>query len=193
MRKIIFSIPVTLDGYIEGPNHELNWVAADDELHDFATNLLRSADLLLYGRVTYELMASYWPIAPQDPQTTLSMLRFAQTLNPMRKIVFSTTLNEPGWNTQVIRSFNPDEIREMKNQDGKDILLSGGAMIAHEFIKHGLIDEYQPIIQPAIIGTGKALFGDVPNMLRLDFQWSRRFTSGAVALCYRSTGKVSIT
>ena len=108
MRKIIFSIPVTLDGYIEGPHQDLNWVVADDELHDFYSQLLQSADLLIYGRVTYELMVNFWPTATSDPKATESITRFANTLNPMRKIVFSKTLDQVGWNTKVIHSFDPD-------------------------------------------------------------------------------------
>jgi len=189
MRKIIFSIPITLDGFIEGPNRELDWVIPDDELHDFYTQLLQSADLLIYGRVAYELMVSYWPTANSDPNATESMKRFASALNPLRKIVFSTTMKQAGWNTQVMRTFSPDEIQRLKTQPGKDILLSGGATIAQVFFKHGLVDEYLPVVQPVAIGEGKALFAGLPEMLKLDFQWNRRFSSGAVALCYRMNGR----
>ena len=188
MRKIIFSIPITLDGYIEGPHRELNWVVAYDELHDYAAQLLESGDLLIYGRVTYELMASYWPKTPSDPNATESMKRFANTLNPMRKIVYSKTLANVGWNTQVKQTFNPKEIQAMKTQPGGNILLSGGASMAQEFINQHLVDEYQLVVQPVVIGEGKSLFKGITDMQKLDFQWSRKFTSGAVALCYRVEG-----
>jgi len=189
MRRIIFSIPITLDGFIEGPKRELDWVIPDDELHDFYTGLLKNADLLIYGRVTYDLMASYWPTANSDPNATESMKRFANTLNPMRKIVFSKTLKQVGWNTQLLPSFSPEIIRELKAQPGSNILLSGGATMAQLFIKHGLVDEYQPVIQPVSIGKGNRLFEGIEEQLKLDYQWSKQFNSGAVALCYRSDGK----
>jgi dihydrofolate reductase len=188
MRKITFSIPITLDGFIEGPHGELDWVMADDELLDFYTSLLENGDLLLYGRVTYELMASYWPTAAADPKATPGMQHFAHALNPMRKIVFSKSLKEVGWNTQIASAFIPEEIQAMKAQPGSTILLSGGASMAQAFFEHRLVDEYIPVIQPAALGNGKALFSGIMGMPKMDFQWSRRFSSGAVALCYRMNG-----
>jgi dihydrofolate reductase len=190
MRKIIFSIPITLDGFIEGVQHELDWVMADDELHDFYTELLQNGDLMLFGRVTYTLMAGYWPAAASDPASTPGMRRFANALNPMRKIVFSKTLTEVGWNTQIIHDFIPEKIQAMKAQPGGAILLSGGAMLAQAFFKHRLVDEYIPVIQPAALTHGKGLFSDLSDMPKMDFQWNRRFSSGAVALCYRMNGTV---
>ena len=119
MRKIIFSIPITLDGYIEGPHRELDWVKADDELHDFYSDLLEQTDLILFGRRTYELMISYWPKAPSDPTLSKGMLRYANTVNPMKKIVYSTTLKKADWNAQVMNKLNPEEIKKMKEQPGK--------------------------------------------------------------------------
>ena len=190
MRKIIFSIPITLDGYIEGPNRELNWVIADDELHDFYSQLLKNADMSLYGRVTYELMVSYWPTAPDDSSIPESMVRFANTLNPMHKVVFSKTLKNVGWNTKVVDSIIPEEILKMKSEQGKDILLGGGASIAQTFMQHKLIDEFQLLVQPVAIGIGKPLFNGIHDMLKLNFQWSQAFHSGAIALCYRPDGNV---
>ena len=190
MRKIIFSIPITLDGYIEGPKRELDWVIADDELHDFYSQLLKNADVILYGRVTYQLMLSYWPKAPDDTTIPKSMVRFAETLNPMHKVVFSKTMKNAGWNTSVVDTLNPEEILEMKSEQGNDILLGGGASIAQAFIQHGLIDEYQLLVQPVAIGIGKALFNGIHDILKLNFIWSRPFHSGAIALCYRPDGRV---
>lgn len=189
MSKIIMSIPVSLDGYIEGPNHELDWVIADDELHDFYTALLKNAALLLYGRVTYQLMASYWPTATEDPTIPKSMVRFANALNPMPKIVFSKTLKDASWNTRVKKILKPDEIRKIKSEADEDILLGGGAAIIQAFIAHGLVDEFQLVVQPVVIGEGKSLFHGVKDRLKLDFQWSKPFSSGAIALCYHLDGK----
>ncbi len=184
MRKVIFSIPITLDGYIEGPNRELDWVIPDDELHDFYTQLLKNADLILYGRVTYELMVSYWPTATSDSTIPGSMVRFANTLNPMSKVVFSKTLKNVGWNTKLVDSLIPEEISKMKSEEGRDILLGGGASIAQAFMQHNLIDEFQLVVQPVAIGNGKPLFNGMHDMLKLNLMWSRPFHSGAIALCY---------
>ncbi len=185
MRKIKFSIPITIDGFIEGPQRELDWVIPDDELHDFATHLMLNADLLLYGRITYQLMAGYWPTATSDANATEAMKRFATALNPKRKIVYSTTLKQVDWNTQLVKQFDPEKVRQLKSEVGSDILLSGGAGMAQEFFNHGLVDEYIPVIQPTAIGKGKALFSEIKKLPALELMWSQRFQSGAVALGYR--------
>jgi dihydrofolate reductase len=189
MRKVILSMPITLDGFIEGPHQELDWVIADDELHDYYTELLKKADLILYGRVTYELMLSYWPTAATDLSITKGMLRFANTLNPMRKIVYSTTLKNVGWNTQLVDALIPEDILKMKAEPGGDILLGGGAAIAQAFIQHGLVDEYQLLVQPVAIGSGKGLFKGIDQGLKLNFLRSKTFQSGAVALFYQPNGR----
>ncbi|MGE5123935.1 MAG: dihydrofolate reductase family protein [Acidobacteriaceae bacterium] len=190
MRKIILSIPITLDGYIEGPHRELDWVNADDDLHDYFTQQLKNTDLLLFGRVAYELLASYWPNATSDPNLPRGMVDFANTINPLPKIVFSRTLEDAGWNTSIRRSIIPAEIVEMKNQPGKDIGLSGGASIAQAFLHHALVDEIRLMVQPVAIGNGKSLFGGLGDSLKLELLSQQAFESGAVALCYRPDGKL---
>ena len=190
MRKVIFSIPISLDGYIEGPQRELDWVIADDDLHDYFSNLLEKADLMLCGRVTYELMVNYWPTATTDPSLPKGMVRFANTINPMQKIVFSKTLKNAGWNTQVADALIPGEIRKMKAQPGRDIILGGGASLIQAFIKEGLVDEVQLLVQPVTIGSGKALFGGIDNRFKLEILGSQPLPSGVVALCYRLDGSL---
>jgi dihydrofolate reductase len=189
MRKIIFSIPITLDGYIEGPNRELDWVIADDELHDFATQLLKNADIILYGRVTYELMLHSWPTVTSTSSMPKSMIEFANALNPMSKIVYSRTLKNVEWNTKLMDTLLPEEILKMKSQEGSDIVLGGGAMIAQAFMQHNLIDEYQLLVQPVAIGIGKPLFNGIHDKLKMNLKWSQPFRSGVIALCYQPGGK----
>jgi dihydrofolate reductase len=190
MGKIILSTPITLDGFIEGPNRELDWVIADDELHDFYTDLLCKADLLLYGRVTYELMVDYWPKAGSDPNATKAEKRFANTLNPMRKIVFSKTMKQANWNTSVKRDLIPEEIIKIKSETKKDILLSGGATLAKVFISYDLVDEFQLVVQPVAIGAGNSLFAGIKKAPKVDFERCQRFQSGAMALCYRTNNNI---
>src|SRR5512142_1112775 len=118
MRKLIFSINITLDGFID---HTAG--IADEELHDYFTGLLKIADLHLYGRKTYQLMAEYWPSAPSDPDIARSELDYANALNPMPKRVYSRTLQNVGWNTQVVNEVNASDIVRLKQMPGKNILL----------------------------------------------------------------------
>ncbi len=179
---------MTLDGFIEGPNKELDWSIPDDELHYFFADLLRSADLLIFGRVVYELMRDYWPNAEKDPAASLAELEFARALNPRRKIVYSKTLENVGWNTQVIREFQPEEIVKLKETTGGYITVSG-ATLAQEFMRYKLIDEFQLVVMPVAIGNGKPLFKGLTAMPELHLEWTRTFQSGAVVLCYHPVGK----
>lgn len=188
MRKLIFSINMSLDGFFEGPQHELDWTIADEELHVFYADLLNSGDVILFGRVTYLMMRDYWPTAPMDPASSAEERRFADALNPMKKVVFSTTLKDPGWNTQVISSVDPDEIRRMKDQPGRPILLSGASLV-QQFAKYDLIDEYQLMVMPVAIGAGKPVFSSMDHPLKLKYEWSKPLSSGAVALCYKPNDK----
>lgn len=190
MRKVILFIPLTLDGYIEGPHRERDWVIADDELHNFSTQLLENADLVLLGRVTYTLFVNYWPTATADPSISASMQHFARTLNPMQKIVFSNTLDNVGWNSRIYTSVIPEEIKKIKDQPGGAIVLFGGATIVQAFIEHGLVDEYQLLLHPVAIGNGRPLFSGIQDVLKMNLLWSRPFQSGTVALCYQSDGLV---
>jgi dihydrofolate reductase len=190
MRRIIFSIPTTLDGFIEGPHRELDWVIADDDLHEYYASLLKNSSIILYGRVTYELMISYWPTASNDPNATKSMVNFANALNPLPKIVFSKTLQHVGWNTTVQQAVVPEEINRMKSEPGGNIILGGGAVLAQTFIKNKLVDEIQLMVQPVAIGAGKALFQGIEGGMKLKYLRSQTFQSGAVALCYQPDGKL---
>jgi dihydrofolate reductase len=181
MRKLIFSINMTLDGYIDH-----NAVIADDELHERASELLRSIDIVLYGRIAYQLMAEYWPTAPSDPSITPSMREFANAINKAQKIVYSKTMKNASWNTKIVREVNPDEIRAMKLLPGADILLGPGASIAQTFMDLGLIDEYRFVMQPIIVGKGKRLFKDNDTRKDLLLIGQNTYHSGVVELIYQS-------
>jgi dihydrofolate reductase len=179
MRKIIFVINVTIDGFAD---HTA--VIADDELHDFYTNLLKTVDIMLYGRKTYELMESFWPEAHLDPKSTKSMVNFANEINAMQKIVFSTTLTEVTWNnTRLVKENMLQEIRKLKKQEGKFIAI-GGLSIASVLAEEGLIDEFWFLIQPIILGMGKPLFTGLKNRINLVHAETKLLKSGVVAVHY---------
>lgn len=179
MRKLIFAINVTLDGFAD---HTA--VIPDDDLHNFYTKLLGSTDIILYGRKTYQLMESFWPVADKDPRATKGMLRFADRINAMRKMVFSKTLNEVHWhNTRLIKENMVDEVLKLQQQTGSNISV-GSISLAATFMKLDLIDEYWLLVQPIILGKGRRLFEELEHRIDLKLIDTVRFNSGVVALHY---------
>jgi len=188
MRKIVFMMSVSLDGFFEGPDRELDWQLVDVELHQHFNEWLATAGAFLDGRVTYELMAGYWPTADQDPGASAPVIEFARIWRDMPKIVFSRTLEQAGWNTTIVREVDPEEIQRLKAQPGGDPvvgggdLVVGGADLATAFRAHDLIDEYRIYVQPVLLGRGRPLFqpSDVTAHLRL--AETRAFGNGVVLL-----------
>jgi dihydrofolate reductase len=174
---------VSLDGFFDGPDRELDWQLVDEELHQHFNDWLRGAGAFLDGRVNYELMAGFWPKADADPASSPQMVEFAGIWRDMPKIVFSRTLERADWNATVVSDVVPEDIMALKAQDGGDLVL-GGADLAATFIRHDLIDEYRLYVHPVLLGRGRLLFGpgDLPLGLRL--VENRAFGSGVVMLRY---------
>lgn len=184
MRKIILSMSVSLDGFIERPDRQIDWHQVDDELHRHLNEQLRQMGAFMSGRVTHELMADFWPTADADPSITGPMAEFAGIWRDTPKIVFSRTLERADWNTTILREVVPEEIKALKAQPGGDLAL-GGADLAAAFLAHDLIDEYHVYVHPVLIGRGKPLFPatDATTFLRL--AGTRAFGNGVVLLHYR--------
>jgi len=182
MRKVVFAINITADGYC---NH--TDMIADEELHQYFTAVLRNASLLLFGRVTYQLMVPYWPDVAKNQSETEATNEFARVFDSLDKVVFSTTLKHVGGNnTRIVRANVAEEVLGLKQQPGKDIGV-GSLSIASQLSERGLIDEYRFVVHPVIAGKGPRLFETVKlqDRLQLDFVGSKTFQSGAVALHYR--------
>jgi dihydrofolate reductase len=175
---------VSLDGYIEGPNREIDWHLVDDELHQHFNDQLRGMGAFVSGRVTYELMAQFWPTADKDPSSTPPMVEFARIWREMPKIVYSKTLPRADWNTTIVRDVIPEEVEKLKTQPGGDLSL-GGADLAAAFMRAGLIDEYRIYVHPIIIGNGKPLFPRSGPRVNLQLLESRAFGNGVLQLRYR--------
>ncbi|MCC7196836.1 dihydrofolate reductase [Candidatus Peregrinibacteria bacterium] len=185
MRKVIFQMMVSLDGFIEGPKQDLSWHLVDDEFNKYAIDLLHSIDTIIFGRIAYELFESFWPAAMTDPSTTPDNLDIANQINDMHKIVFSKTMEKVEWKkSQLIQQLIPEEITKMKQQEGKDMVIFGGAGIAQSFMRHELIDEYRIMVNPIILGKGKPLFEDMTHRMNLKLLKTRTFNSGVVMLVY---------
>ena len=175
---------ISLDGYIEGPNREIDWHQVDDELHNHFNEQLSGMGAFLSGRVTYELMAAFWPTADTDPLSTKPMIEFARIWRDTPKIVYSKTLQRAGWNTTVVRDVVPEEVTRLKVQPGGDLSL-GGADLAASFMRLGLIDEYRIYVHPIVIGTGKPLFPSSGPSVNLRLLETRAFGNGVLLLHYR--------
>ena len=189
MRNVILMMSVSLDGYMEGPNRELDWHLVDDELHTHFNEELGRMGAFLDGRVTYELMAGFWPTADADPASPGPMVEFARIWRDMPKVVYSRTLDQDrlGWNTTVVREVVPQEVQELKAQPGGDLVL-GGADLAAAFMRHDLIDEYRLYVHPVAIGGGKPLFRASDHRIALRLAETRTFGNGVVLLRYRKPG-----
>jgi dihydrofolate reductase len=181
MRKIIFQMMTSLDGYFEGPNHDLSWHVVDGEFNQYAGDFLRTIDALIFGRVTYQLMASYWPTATDDDAVV------TERMNNLPKIVISRTLDKVGWNnSRLIKDNVAEEISALKQQPGRDMTIFGSSNLCLTLIKHGLIDEYRIAVNPVVIGSGTPLFHGLTERFKLKLTKSITLKSGLEFLYYRS-------
>lgn len=183
MRKLIFMMSVSLDGFFEGPDRELDWQLVDEELHTHFNDWLKTAGAFIDGRVTFELMASHWPTADADPAANRPTAEFAGIWREMPKLVYSRTLERADWNATVIAEVVPDDIMALKAQPGGDLVI-GGADLTATFMRHDLIDEYRFYVHPVLLGRGNPLFRPSDKPLRLRLAETVTFTSGVVLLRY---------
>ncbi len=183
MRKLVYSFNVSLDGFIEGPNQELDWSIIDEELHTFINDQQSEIGVYLYGRRLYELMSAYWPTADLDTSNPGYVIEFAQIWKRMEKIVFSGTLEEVEGNTRLVKGDAIEEVIRLKNQPGKALAI-GGPTLAASVLQHGLIDEYQLFVHPVVLGGGTPMFPAVDHPIKLRLIEAHMFRSGVVFLRY---------
>jgi dihydrofolate reductase len=186
MRKVVFFMLTSLDGYFEGQDHDLNWHHVDDEFNEFAIEQLNSVDTLLFGRVTYEMMAGFWPSAfaiETDPIV-------AGLMNSKPKIVFSKTLPGTEWNnSRLVRADFAAEITRLKQLPGQDLIILGSSDLAVTFLKAGLLDEIRVLVNPIVIGNGKPLLAGIDRPIELKLFNTRIFRNGNVLLFYEPLQK----
>lgn len=188
MRKIVVTTWVTLDGFIAGPKDEMDWVGRfyDETMGRYETELVRGADTLLLGRVTYDSFAGSWPHVPDRPGVSDGEREYALMLNAMRKVVVSNSLTEPSWeHTDVLTDVRRDEIEKLKAEPGADIIVYGSASLVRQLTDLGLVDEYQLLVHPVVLGDGKPLFGGVASPADLVFDSATPHPSGVVKMVYR--------
>ncbi len=182
MRKVIYSMNVSLDGFIEGPGHDLSWAVIDEEYHCYVNDQERGLGAFLYGRRLWETMSAFWPTADFNLSYPDYVLEFAQIWKERPKIVFSTTLDRVEGNARLVKADAVEEVRRLKEQPGQDLSV-GGAGLASFLMKHGLVDEYQPYIHPVVLGAGVRFFPD-DFSVTLQLVDTKVFHSGVVQLRY---------
>lgn len=186
MRKLTMFNQVSLDGYFVDAKGDMSWAHKNDpEWNEFVAGNASGGGELLFGRVTYQMMASYWPTplaARNDPIV-------AERMNSMPKVVFSRTLDKASWqNTRLVKDDIAAEVRRMKNAPGNDIAILGSGNIVAQLAQQGLIDEYQIVVNPIVLGVGRTLFEGINKKLNLRLTSSRAFSNGKVVLFYAPSG-----
>jgi dihydrofolate reductase len=184
MRKVITWNMLTLDAFFEGPEKgQIDWFLFDDELEKYITETQEAAGTLLFGRVTYEGMASYWPSAEG---------KIADFMNRVPKVVFSRTLEKAGWNnTRLVKENVAEAVLQLKQQPGGDIFVFGSADFSATLMQHGLVDEYRFAINPVVLGSGTPFFKGSPRSLNLKLLEARTLKSGLLILHYKPENTVN--
>ena len=184
MKKLCMFNMITLDGYFEGPNQELDFHIVDEEFNQFAIKQLEESELLIFGRKTYDLMASFWP----TPMALKDDPIIAKHMNETKKLVFSNTINDPGWQNAKVNSNDPNvEIQKLKktgNGTNKDLLILGSANLSESLIEAELIDEFRLIVCPTLLGNGHPLFRKFSHKQNLKLLEVFNFRSGIILLRY---------
>ena len=186
MRKVISFMHISIDGFVAGPKGELDWAEVDEEIFDYVGKRISESDTALYGRVTYQMMESYWPAAGDKPTATKHDIEHSKWYKKVHKVVLSKTMKETGLNNTTIICDNlSDRINEIKQQSGKDILLFGSPTATHSLIQLDLIDGYWLFVNPIILGQGIPLFVNIKDKIKLKLMTStRQFTCGVTELNY---------
>jgi dihydrofolate reductase len=185
MRKLIYVMHISLDGYYADNKGNMRWVQMTEEIGTWVHQFIQACDASAYGRVTYDMMAAFWPGATENPQVNTSrhVLNHASWVNPAQKYVFSRTLEKTGWQpTEIIKDNIVDAMKNIKQRSGGNIALLGSGSIAQLFMSHGLIDDYYLTISPVTLGAGAALFH---QPLSLKLMSSTAFPNGSVGLHYQ--------
>ena len=182
MSKIIVFNQVSLDGYFVDINGDMSWAHKQDaEWNAFVADNAKGDATLLFGRITYELMASFWP----TPAAIESMPTVAEQMNSLPKVVFSRTLDKASWNnTTLVKGDLAAEIRKMKQEPGTDMVIMGSGTIVSQLAQEGLIDEYEIALNPIVLGKGRTMFDGVKEKQSLKLTKTRAFANGNVFLCY---------
>ena len=185
MRKIVLFMHTSLDGFVAGPNGEMDWINVDDDMFEYAGKQTDEADTALYGRVTYQMMESYWPTAGDQPNATKHDKQHSTWYNKVAKVVLSKTMEGVNLaNVNIISNNVPNEIIKLKQATGKNILIFGSPTAAHSLMAENLIDDYWLFVNPILLGEGIPMFKGIMDRTKLKLVTTNTFSSGVVCLNY---------
>jgi dihydrofolate reductase len=186
MRSLVSFMHVSLDGFVCGPNGEMDWIKVDDEIFDYAGNRTSVSDTALYGRVTWEMMEGYWPTAADKPNASKHDIEHSTWYNKVDKVVLSKSMKGKQLpNTVIISDDIEHRVKAIKQQAGKEIIIFGSPGATHSLMQLGLIDELWIFVNPILIGKGTPLFKDVQGVTKLELVESKQFGCGVVCLHYK--------
>lgn len=182
MRKLLVFNSVTVDGYFTDMKGDMSWAHQQDpEWNEFVAGNAESGGELLFGRVTYEMMASWWP----TPAAAKQFPEVAEQMNKLPKVVFSRTLDQASWqNTKLVKGNLAEEVRKLKEESGEHLVIMGSGSIISQLARENVIDEYQIVVNPIVLGAGRTMFDGIEGRLKLKLTNSRAFGNGNVLLCY---------
>jgi dihydrofolate reductase len=183
MGKIIYSMNVSVDGFVETPEHSLAWADVDEDVHGWFNDQTQRLDASLYGRRMWEVMSSYWPTGETDPNATAAMREFARIWNPLPKIVFSTSLPSVDHNARLVNGDVAEILADLRREFDGDLDVSG-PNLAGQFIDRGLVDEFRLVVHPVVIGAGTPFFPRNGRSLNLRLIDEHQFRSGVIVLGY---------
>jgi dihydrofolate reductase len=187
MRKLIVTEFYSLDGLMSDPQDQMDWVTTtfSQDMGKYVEDVYANADTLFLGGVTYKIMANYWPTADTNPEAFQGDAEAAHIMNSIRKVVFSKNLKDLAWSNSALKTeIVPEEIKKMKQEPGKNMLVAGSASIVQQLTNFGLVDEYHLLVHPVILGTGKPLFKDMSERHNLKLISTEVFKNGVVLLRY---------
>ena len=183
MRKLVLFMHTSLDGFVAGPNGEMDWITVDDEMFEYAGQRTRDADTALYGRITWQMMESYWPTAADQPAATKHDIEHSRWYNTVAKVVVSRTMKGTKLtNTRIVGDNFTDDIAKLKQGAGKEIVMFGSPTVAHALMTENLIDDYWIFVNPILLGEGIPLFKGIRDRTALRLVASHAFSSGVVCL-----------
>ena len=185
MRKLIYGMNLTLDGYIAAPGDDLGWSGPSDELFQWWLDQELAIGLLMYGRKLWEAMSSHWPTGDQQPDATPAQIEFARNWRDTPKVVFSSTIDKVDWNTRLVTGDAVAEITRLKADDGEPMRV-GGATLAGAAMRAGLVDEYEIVTHPVLVGGGTPFFTALDSWVNLNLVETRTFPGGVVLTRYET-------
>ena len=186
MRKLVSFMHVSLDGFVAGPNGELDWIIVDEEIFDYAGYRTNSADTALYGRVTYDLMDSYWPTAADQPNASKHDIEHSTWYKKVEKVVLSRSMNGKKLpNTIIVKDNISEEVSRLKRAVGEEIIIFGSPSATNTLTQENLVDEFWIFVNPILLGQGIPFFKNLKEKTKLELIKSHAFSSGVVCLHYK--------